>query len=462
MKRRDFVLAGAAALSAPMAGPSRGSAPGTFSASCGITVCVTDFGAIGDGVTDDTNAFIDAIAHLDSIGGGILLANGLRFKITSKLHIAVNNVLIQGIGRSTSHDVGINVPGTEFQWYGPSGDTMVEFSPIPNSSNQRGFGGGLIDIALNGRQTADNGLAIKSWNGGVFAVYGVSCERTIVEMDVVPTLGEARDTQFNEVNIYGRQFSSPQGSTLMLSGDSTANVSFNRFTEINSTYANGNCLEIGNSDSNDFGLVRLNSGGGTGIGLVLRGSNASPAECARGNRFQMLSPGSGGIRAFGTSTYAHPSKSNIIEWFDDGNGSPDPVIEAGASLYWGNQHNADFRPAFGAVALGESVSSAMIARDQLGTETLRIRSTSSNHVRLADSAGNEWALFMSGGDLRIARMSGTGKFQVTNNLQMSAVGFNNTAPIAKPTVSGSRGGNAALTSLLAALANYGLITNSTT
>ena len=41
------------------------------------------------------------------------------------------------------------------------------------------------------------------------------------------------------------------------------------------------------------------------------------------------------------------------------------------------------------------------------------------------------------------------------------VGFNNTAPIAKPTVSGAKGGNAALASLLTALASYGLITDST-
>jgi len=43
------------------------------------------------------------------------------------------------------------------------------------------------------------------------------------------------------------------------------------------------------------------------------------------------------------------------------------------------------------------------------------------------------------------------------------IGFNNTAPIAKPTVSGSRADpEAALANLLTALANYGLITNSTT
>lgn len=42
------------------------------------------------------------------------------------------------------------------------------------------------------------------------------------------------------------------------------------------------------------------------------------------------------------------------------------------------------------------------------------------------------------------------------------VGFYNTAPVAKPTVTGSRGGNAALASLLTALAGQGLVTDSST
>lgn len=40
------------------------------------------------------------------------------------------------------------------------------------------------------------------------------------------------------------------------------------------------------------------------------------------------------------------------------------------------------------------------------------------------------------------------------------IGFNGTTPIAKPTVTGSRGANVALASLLTALANLGLITDS--
>jgi hypothetical protein len=45
---------------------------------------------------------------------------------------------------------------------------------------------------------------------------------------------------------------------------------------------------------------------------------------------------------------------------------------------------------------------------------------------------------------------------------MQTVGFNGHVPIAKPTVTGAKGGNAALTSLLTALANYGLVTDSST
>jgi hypothetical protein len=41
------------------------------------------------------------------------------------------------------------------------------------------------------------------------------------------------------------------------------------------------------------------------------------------------------------------------------------------------------------------------------------------------------------------------------------VGFYGTNPVAKPVVTGSRGGNAALTSLLAALGSMGLIANNT-
>ncbi len=53
-------------------------------------------------------------------------------------------------------------------------------------------------------------------------------------------------------------------------------------------------------------------------------------------------------------------------------------------------------------------------------------------------------------------------FQWEANSTVALVGFLGTAPVAKQTVTGSRGGNAALASVLTALANFGLITDSST
>jgi hypothetical protein len=51
----------------------------------------------------------------------------------------------------------------------------------------------------------------------------------------------------------------------------------------------------------------------------------------------------------------------------------------------------------------------------------------------------------------------------SGNVKFAAeTGFNNTAPIAKPTVTGSKSSNVALASLMTALSNYGLVTDSTT
>lgn len=66
--------------------------------------------------------------------------------------------------------------------------------------------------------------------------------------------------------------------------------------------------------------------------------------------------------------------------------------------------------------------------------------TPSNDASLVHTSGNETI----GGDKKFS-----GK-----------TGFNNTAAITKPVVTGSRGGNAALASLITAMSNYGLVTDS--
>lgn len=88
---------------------------------------------------------------------------------------------------------------------------------------------------------------------------------------------------------------------------------------------------------------------------------------------------------------------------------------------------------------------------------------------------NRWNLYVDGtatnylaGNVLVGTttdgMTAGGSLAIAKDLahRGTLVGFYNTAPAAKPTVSGSRGGNAALASLLTALAGLGLLTDSTT
>ena len=89
----------------------------------------------------------------------------------------------------------------------------------------------------------------------------------------------------------------------------------------------------------------------------------------------------------------------------------------------------------------------------------------------AESGGNAGSSYViarysdAGGflDFALSIDRATGDVSLADALAVKGgAGFNGAAPIAKPTVSGAKGGNAALASLMAALAAYGLVTDNTT
>lgn len=94
----------------------------------------------------------------------------------------------------------------------------------------------------------------------------------------------------------------------------------------------------------------------------------------------------------------------------------------------------------GSMKWGSGAAAVDTVLSRSGTKTLQ----------LADNAG------------AAAKLNVTGELELDGALNHdgTTVGFYGTAPATKQTVSGSRGGNAALTSLLTALATLGLITNS--
>lgn len=91
----------------------------------------------------------------------------------------------------------------------------------------------------------------------------------------------------------------------------------------------------------------------------------------------------------------------------------------------------------------------------VGNPALEIRT---DMLRFADATTNPTPV----ADVTLGR-GGASQIDITGKLKVTAaVGFNNNTPVGKQTVSGAKGGNAALGSLLNALVAFGLITDSTT
>lgn len=92
-----------------------------------------------------------------------------------------------------------------------------------------------------------------------------------------------------------------------------------------------------------------------------------------------------------------------------------------------------------------------------GTQLARTyRGPTSTFFDIPPSAGSRFDIRTSASQALSLQYVSTKRFEIDTN----GIGFFAATPVAKPTVTGSRGGNAALTSLLTALANLGLITNS--
>lgn len=107
---------------------------------------VKDFGAIGDGVTDDTQAFLDALdILLNTFGKGVLYCPSGTYKISQQLEIPLPFVGIKGDG----------VEASTLFFYNSSGLKLTEFT---SSSTFYGFSQAVIeDITLTGPGAGGSG-----------------------------------------------------------------------------------------------------------------------------------------------------------------------------------------------------------------------------------------------------------------------------------------------------------------
>ena len=251
-------------------------------------------------------------------------ASSWTFNGNPGISVTSGDVQLLGIGGDYDHDIGSFTPTTKFIYAGAAGGTAVQFSAVSGASNQFLSRPEFVAIGLDCNSVASIGLQLLSVRGGTVRHNTFfNCTTADLDVNVVASLGEARDSQHNfiEGNSFRNQDATGAGGDAMrFGGDSGANTSYNTIVNNVIVHKNGYGLEDDNGDNNTFANLRVNRApGGTGIGVGLLGTGASTA--ARGETFNSLDPGAGGVTQSGTG-----ATQNAIYHYAKGNGAPEPTF----------------------------------------------------------------------------------------------------------------------------------------
>jgi hypothetical protein len=303
-------------------------------------VNISDFGAAGDGVTNDTVPMTNFFNSAINNPGVPHRLNKATYCISSVMPtINVSNVIIEGEGADI-HDTGVLITGTVIKWIA-SGSTvgpMIKISAVSGASNQRVSDVKFTGIGLDCNNGAiDYGIELLSIRDSQIDVAITNAGFAGMQTGVVAALGEAKDIQRCKIRLLARQIETPAAFCLICSGDATANTSLNEFW-VDAQITNTQAIYLVNSDNNDWYFVRaFRASGGTATEGISCLGGANSSERSRGERFWYYT-GTVGIHVYGTSsgspTFAVGSAGHSLFCLDTENGTPAPTVEVGGDISW--------------------------------------------------------------------------------------------------------------------------------
>ena len=330
----------------PYESSASGAVASTVQAKLSEYVSVKDFGAVGDGSTNDTAAIISAINHVMGLGGGIVHVPKGKYKITQTIYIPKGNVRLQGESfikdnytRNSDADVQfMDAIGTVFEWGGSTTSAaMVHMGWVSAITDRKVSGSAFSGIAINGKNKVGTGLKVVSADRCEFkdvlvqkcSDYGVLLTTTV---DSMPYSG-ARDSQHNYFEtLFVELSASAIGVYLSSEVSATGNTSANILNNVFIRHKNGDAVRFGASDSNTFNHLRCTRIS-TDLGAAVRflGTVTGVNGYARTNFIYHLLSSQGAIIAeAGDGT--NPSVDNMIVGsnMDGGAVNIDVIVSAGA------------------------------------------------------------------------------------------------------------------------------------
>ena len=253
---------------------------------------VTDFGATGDGSTDDTAEIQAAIDAVRAAGGGALLFPAGTYKISATLTTCDSVYLIgEGAGRWYQPT---EAPATKIAWYGGASNMLQFGHGVSTQVN-----GGVARMCVDGRGIATRCLSIKDFQHGQFddiqLTGAITAALELSNTDTYDVTGFCtfRDMQ---INLRGGATDSAHGIYLNGVGTGASGVTKNHFFAPRIEHANGHGLILGlRADSNtfvDFFAYRANT---TETGYGVRFESTSTGAVNTTNKFIGSTVAVGGV-----------------------------------------------------------------------------------------------------------------------------------------------------------------------
>lgn len=136
--------------------------------SMGTVVTVEDFGAVGNGTTNDATAIQAAIDYVAGAGGGKVVFADKTYLTRSTITVDGQDVLLEGqSGPITNTSVSAirNEKSTRILADNANGMDTSEVVVFTTASGERNNGGGIRNIVIDG---GGYGLVVRTWSFGTF------------------------------------------------------------------------------------------------------------------------------------------------------------------------------------------------------------------------------------------------------------------------------------------------------
>ncbi len=392
------------------------------------TFHVKDYGAFGDGATNDQPAIQALIAYVGSIGGGDIHFDALTYRIDSGLDIKYPRVRLIGSGDTQFHDSGAEAVRTLI--FAPFAGTSLKIRTpyaaeqgVAASATFKYTGAGCRGIAFHGGGIGTKAVEVDTVSLADIDVYATGYVGTTVyevKCGITGTdLGEACDVYYSKMVFRARATDTvPERSSniLTLAGSINANVCLNRSPHHGITviaqHWDGHVLVGLSADNNDISVQGVRAGG-TGKLLLAKGRTAAFPVGFEGNNI-VFATGQGAIYAEGT---ADPGVTggvvNRVTGRDSSNSTPVPTAGTGSRWIDTDSEGVVRGGSFVGISLADTEVAAEAEAALMGNGSVRIFNGSSNHVVLTDGS-NSWSVGLDGASIRFLRLTGTGSLNLGN------------------------------------------------